>query len=33
MCYPGWVGGFMSWKKQRRLQGKWEDDDAPNKNR
>ena len=22
MCYPGWVGGFMSWKKQRRLQGK-----------
>ena len=22
MCYPGWVGGFMSWKKQRRLQGR-----------
>ena len=22
MCYPGWVGGFMSWKKQRNLQGK-----------
>jgi|TARA_R100000008_G_scaffold58928_1_gene36697 hypothetical protein len=22
MCYPGWVGGFMSWKRKRRLQGK-----------